>query len=58
MTTNQQNDPTEASSQQPGVSSEETIRRLEEFPVEVLQAALLVLQMRQKRPAHLNSPAS
>jgi hypothetical protein len=29
--------------------SEEIVRRLAEFPVEVLQAALLILQMRQER---------
>jgi len=51
MTTNQQNDPAGASSRQPRLSSEEIIRRLEEFPVKVLQAALLVLQMRQKQAA-------
>jgi hypothetical protein len=49
MTTNQQNDPAGASSRPPKLSSEEIIRRLEEFPVEVLQAALLALQMRQKQ---------
>ena len=49
MTTNQQNDPAGPSSRPPRLSSEEIIRRLEEFPMEVLQAALLVLQMRQKQ---------
>ncbi len=33
-----------------GSSSEEIIRQLEQFPVEVLEAALLVLQMRQAEP--------
>jgi hypothetical protein len=51
MTTSQQNDPAGASSRPPRLSSEEIIRRLEEFPVEVLQAALLVLQMRQQSAA-------
>ena len=49
MTTNQQNDPAGASARHPKLSSEEIIRRLEEFPVEVLQAALLVLQMREQK---------
>ncbi len=31
-------------------SSEEIIRKLEQFPVEVLEAALFVLQMRQTKP--------
>jgi hypothetical protein len=30
--------------------SEEIIRQLEQFPVEVLEAALLVLQMREAKP--------
>ena len=49
MTSNQKNDSTTPVSQtRPG--SEEIIRQLEEFPVEVLEAALLVLQMRQTKP--------
>jgi hypothetical protein len=51
MTTSQQNDPAGASSRPPKLSSEEIIRRLEEFPVEVLQQALLALQMQQERAA-------
>jgi hypothetical protein len=51
MTTNQQNDPAGASSHPPRLSSEEIIRRLEEFPVEVLQQALLALQMRKELAA-------
>jgi hypothetical protein len=50
MTSNQKNDSTTLLSSQVRSSSDEIIRRLEEFPVEVLEAALLVLQMRQPRP--------
>jgi hypothetical protein len=49
MTTNQQKDPAGAPSRPSRLSSEEIIRRLEEFLIEVLQAALLVLQRRQKQ---------
>jgi hypothetical protein len=41
-------DPGKPSNARP--NSEEIIRRLEQFPVEVLEAALLVLQMRQAKP--------
>ena len=50
MTSNQNNDSTTLTSSQVRPSPEEIIRQLEEFPVEVLEAALLVLQMRQPRP--------
>jgi len=50
MTSNQKNDSTTLTSSQVRPSSEEIIRHLEEFPVEVLEAALLVLQMRQPKP--------
>jgi hypothetical protein len=49
MTTNQQHDPDGPSSRPARLSSEEIIRRLEEFPIEVLQAALLVLRERGKQ---------
>jgi hypothetical protein len=50
MTSNQKNDSTTPPSAEVRPSSEEIIRQLEEFPVEVLEAALLVLQMRQTKP--------
>jgi len=50
MTSNQKNDSTTLTSSQVRPGSEEIIRQLEEFPVEVLEAALLVLQMRQIKP--------
>ena len=50
MTSNQKNDSTTPASSQIRPGSEEIIRQLEEFPVEVLEAALLVLQMRQPKP--------
>jgi hypothetical protein len=50
MTSNQENDPATLAPSQDGPSSEELIRQLEQFPVEVLEAALLVLQMRQTKP--------
>jgi len=51
MTTNQKNEPAGASSQRPRLSSEEIIRQLEEFSVEVLQAALLLLRLRESQPS-------
>jgi hypothetical protein len=50
MTSNQKNDPATPPAAPARPSSEEMIRWLEEFPVEVLEAALLVLQMRQPKP--------
>ena len=50
MTSNQKNYPTTLTSSQVRPDSEEIVRQLEEFPVEVLEAALLVLQMRQPKP--------
>ena len=50
MTSNQKNDSATPASSQVRPGSEEIIRQLEEFPVEVLEAALLVLQMRQTKP--------
>ena len=50
MRGNPNTDPTEHASSQPKVSSEEIARQLEQFSVDVLEAALLVLQMRQARP--------
>ena len=49
MTDNPISEPTEQWSSQAKPSSEEIIRQLEQFPVEVLEASLLVLQMRQAR---------
>ena len=50
MTSNQNNDSAALAPSQVRPGSEEIIRQLEEFPVEVLEAALLVLQMRQTKP--------
>jgi len=49
MTTNQQKDPAGAPTRPARLSSEEIIRRLEEFPIEVLQAALAVLRRRAEQ---------
>jgi hypothetical protein len=43
MTDNPINEPTEQASSKAKPGSEEIIRQLEQFPVEVLEAALLVL---------------
>jgi hypothetical protein len=50
MTSNQKNDSTTPPSAEVRPGSEDIVRQLEEFPVEVLEAALLVLQMRQPKP--------
>ena len=50
MTSNQNTAPTTPASSQVRPGSEDIVRQLEEFPVEVLEAALLVLQMRQHKP--------
>jgi len=50
MTSNHDRPSTTPVSPQAKPDSEEIIRQLEQFPVEVLEAALLVLQMRQAKP--------
>ena len=50
MTSNQKNNSATPVSSQTRPGSEAIVRQLEEFPVEVLEAALLVLQMRQTKP--------
>ena len=50
MTSSQKNDPAMPPSSPARASSEDIVRQLEQFPVEVLEAALLVLQMRQAKP--------
>jgi hypothetical protein len=47
MTSHQPQESSEPPSAQVRPGSEEIIRQLEAFPVEVLEAALLVLQMRE-----------
>ena len=47
MTSDQENDSTKPSPLPARTSSEDIVRQLEEFPVEVLEAALRVLQLRQ-----------
>ena len=50
MTSNQPPESFEPPSAPASRNSQDIIRQLEEFPVEVLEAALLVLQMRQPKP--------
>jgi len=47
MTSDQENDSTKPAPLPAKPSSEDMVRQLAEFPVEVLEAALLVLRMRQ-----------
>jgi hypothetical protein len=50
MKGNENTAPTEQASSPPKASSEEIARHLEQFSIEVLEAALLVLQTRQAKP--------
>ena len=50
MTNNQNHNLPAPGSSQAKPGSEEMVKQLEQFPIEVLEAALLVLQMRQTKP--------